>query len=103
MLWGCVCDSSWDVGLGQNQVQGAEWFGPDCSLRHCPSGDDPLTSADETAGSGILCGDSSLSVGAHADNLCHVECSNRGVCDYETGVCACFEGFGEVNCASRVG
>jgi hypothetical protein len=33
MIFGCVCDSSWDVGLGSGQTQEPEWFGPDCSLR----------------------------------------------------------------------
>jgi len=32
-VFGCVCDSSWAVGLGSGQRQKAEWFGPDCSLR----------------------------------------------------------------------
>eukprot|EP00639_Heterosigma_akashiwo_P026545 CAMPEP_0194704318 /NCGR_PEP_ID=MMETSP0295-20121207/28209_1 /TAXON_ID=39354 /ORGANISM="Heterosigma akashiwo, Strain CCMP2393" /LENGTH=455 /DNA_ID=CAMNT_0039599675 /DNA_START=256 /DNA_END=1625 /DNA_ORIENTATION=+ len=41
---GCVCDSSWEVGLESNQTQAAEWFGPACELRRCPSGDDPMTS-----------------------------------------------------------
>lgn len=48
MIYGCVCDSSWEVGLGFGQTQEPEWFGPDCSLRHCPSGDDPSTVDDET-------------------------------------------------------
>lgn len=48
MIYGCICDSSWEVGLGSGQMQEPEWFGPDCSLRHCPSGDDPNTIEDET-------------------------------------------------------
>jgi len=32
MMYGCVCDTG--------------FFGPDCSLRHCPRGDDPLTGTD---------------------------------------------------------
>jgi hypothetical protein len=32
-LFGCVCDSSWTVGLESGETQQAEWFGPDCSLR----------------------------------------------------------------------
>jgi hypothetical protein len=31
MSYGCVCDSSWEVGLGSGQTQQPEWFGPDCS------------------------------------------------------------------------
>ncbi len=35
-VYGCLCDSSWPVGLGSGQTQEPEWFGPDCSLRkHC--------------------------------------------------------------------
>jgi hypothetical protein len=33
MLYACVCDSSWEVGLGPGQRQLSEWFGPDCSQR----------------------------------------------------------------------
>lgn len=31
-VFGCLCDSSWPVGLGAGQRQEPEWFGPDCSL-----------------------------------------------------------------------
>ena len=26
-------------------------------------------------------------------NKCHIECSNRGLCDRKIGVCTCFKGF----------
>jgi hypothetical protein len=32
-LMGCLCESTWAVGLEANETQEAEWFGPDCSLR----------------------------------------------------------------------
>ena len=32
-------------------------------------------------------------------NKCHVDCSNRGICDYKLGECSCFEGFYGPNCA----
>jgi len=105
MLYGCLCDSSWEVGLGAGQRRDAEWFGYDCSMRHCPSGDDPVTSVDETD-----CND----VGTNATrpnyygefgngttgNLCHVDCSNRGLCDYASGLCHCFTGHYGENCGS---
>lgn len=32
VVHGCVCDSSWEVGLGSYQTQLSEYFGADCSL-----------------------------------------------------------------------
>jgi hypothetical protein len=26
-------------------------------------------------------------------NICHVDCSNRGICNYNSGQCTCFDGF----------
>lgn len=92
-MHGCVCDSSWTVGLGNGETQEAEFFGPDCSKRHCPSGDDPLTSEDETDCEGVN--------GGAAGNLCHVDCSRRGVCNYVTGECNCFYGFYGLNCGIK--
>lgn len=31
-IYGCVCDSSWTVGLASGETQEGTWFGPDCSL-----------------------------------------------------------------------
>ena len=95
----CVCDSSWTVGLGIGERQQAEYFGPLCQFRHCPSGDDPMTTIDETncTSKAMFGGD----VG-QSGNLCHVDCSNRGKCDYNTGLCECFKGFYGSNCASKI-
>lgn len=92
----CVCDSSWLVGLGENQVQLGEYFGTYCQYRRCPSGDDPSTPENEldchnksqTSGTGIG------SVG----NLCHIDCSNQGTCDYTTGTCKCYPGYAGAAC-----
>ena len=42
-IYGCICDSGWTVGLGSGQTQEPQYFGPDCSFKRCPSGDDPIT------------------------------------------------------------
>ncbi len=42
---------------------------------------------------------SATNVGA-SGNLCHVDCSNRGICDHSVGTCACFPGFKGANCAT---
>ncbi|TMW67627.1 hypothetical protein Poli38472_011247 [Pythium oligandrum] len=97
-IFGCLCDSSWAVGLGSGQRQQSEWFGPDCSLLRCPTGDDPLTAVDETDCNGKTATDST-SVG-QPGNRCHVDCANRGICDYTSGTCMCFSGFYGSNCAS---
>jgi len=97
MLFGCVCDSTWPVGLGSGQTQEPEWFGPDCSLRHCPSNDDPRTAKVETDCHNVTA-HGSLYAG-QSGNLCQVDCSNRGLCDYSTGICKCFNGQYGVDCS----
>ncbi|CAN0165475.1 unnamed protein product [Ectocarpus sp. 12 AP-2014] len=98
-VFGCVCDSSWEVGLGRGQTQQAQYFGPDCSMLHCPTGDDPDTLIDETDCENKTA-DGGRGVGS-AGNLCHVDCSNRGICDYTTGVCSCFDGYHGQACDSK--
>jgi hypothetical protein len=98
----CVCDSSWSVGLGRGQVQQAEFFGPACEFRHCPSGDDPSTPyIDETNCTFKITSINGREKGEHG-NLCHVDCSNRGICDYTTGICTCFLGYGGHNCGKII-
>ena len=96
MIFGCLCDSSWPVGLGQGQRQASEWFGPDCSRRHCPTGDDPQTAHNETNCYGVKANGGN-GIG-ELGNLCHVDCSNRGICDYTSGSCRCFQDFYGPNC-----
>lgn len=96
-IFGCLCDSSWSVGLGSNETQEAEWFGADCSLRHCPSGDDPRTTVDETNCYNKTAKNSNST--GERGNKCQVDCSNQGVCDYNTGICKCFKGYYGVDCS----
>ncbi|KAG1709092.1 hypothetical protein DVH05_022724 [Phytophthora capsici] len=64
----CICDSNWALA-------------PDCSLRKCPTG---VAWTDK----------------AKTANVAHAlaECSNRGVCDYSKGECACFNGYTGAAC-----
>jgi hypothetical protein len=103
MSRGCLCDSSWSVGLDSGETQLAEWHGPDCSMRRCPSGDDPWTTVDETNCNGKSDnGASTVSPVGVSGNLCYVACANRGLCDTSTGTCNCFTGWTGQACTSRV-
>lgn len=67
---------------------------------HCPSGDDPFTPyVEEDCQHKTQEG----APGRHrgkANNRCHIDCSNRGICDYKTGKCSCFEGSSGIACDS---
>ena len=99
MMTACICDSSWAVGLYAGETQQPEWFGPDCSLRRCPSGDDPTTKyANETDGGGVLA-EGGRGVGKPGNAL-HVDCSNLGICNHNTGkACAFVCSTGHFMCA----
>jgi hypothetical protein len=57
----------------------------------CPTGDDPRTSTDETDCWNVT---SAGGFGAgQQGNLCQVDCSNRGLCDFSAGTCTCFKGY----------
>uniref|UniRef100_A0A7S0SUR4 EGF-like domain-containing protein n=1 Tax=Chromulina nebulosa TaxID=96789 RepID=A0A7S0SUR4_9STRA len=95
-LYGCVCDSSWAVGFQSGETQEAEWFGADCSLRHCPSADNPRTTNVETDCHNITA--SGTNIAGDIGNLCQVDCANQGICNYKTGECQCFKNFYGVYC-----
>ncbi|KAG3033523.1 hypothetical protein PC121_g5859 [Phytophthora cactorum] len=98
-IFGCVCDSGWAVGTASGELQATEYFGADCSKRHCPIGNDPDTTVDETNCQGkTVPGGTAVGV---AGNKCLVECSNRGVCNYKRGICTCFQGYTGYACQTR--
>jgi hypothetical protein len=63
---------------------------------HCPSGDNPRTLIDETDCFNVTAKGSRRN--GSIGNICHVDCSNQGICNYKTGVCSCFNGFYGPNC-----
>jgi len=96
-IMGCLCDSSWQVGLGSGETQEPEWFGPDCSLRHCPSGDNPKTGKIETDCFNVTAKDGRYM--GEPGNLCQVDCSDQGICDHKSGTCQCFNGHFGNDCS----
>lgn len=125
-IFGCVCDSTWTVGFASGQTQATSWFGADCSLRRCPTGDDPGTSSRTETDCAYYTANGATWVGAvnsdgtpntaspstgvngtagvdfgASGNLCHVDCSNRGICDNKSGLCKCFKGYYGANCGLR--
>jgi hypothetical protein len=100
----CICDSSWPVGLLSGETQLAEYFGPSCEFHRCPSGDDPTTAVNETDCAGISQTGRMISLRekGKAGNLCHIDCSNHGLCNFETGLCSCFSGWMGDNCGKRI-
>jgi len=72
----CSCYEGWGAATDITF-----YSAPDCSSRTCPSG---------RAWADIP----SSSTTAHA----YAECSNRGVCDRSSGLCACFDGFTGAAC-----
>eukprot|EP01029_Cantina_marsupialis_P028209 TRINITY_DN775862_c0_g1_i1.p1 TRINITY_DN775862_c0_g1~~TRINITY_DN775862_c0_g1_i1.p1 ORF type:complete len:402 (-),score=88.38 TRINITY_DN775862_c0_g1_i1:116-1321(-) len=72
--------SSYSVAYDSRKINGCKcdigFRGPDCSLIECPSSNDPL-----------------LSDFDDGKQLFGLDCSGRGLCDYTSGVCACFRGY----------
>ena len=59
---------------------------------HCPSGDDPFTSVNEEEDCRGMNQEGRGPKYGRIGNLCHIDCSNRGTCNYRTGLCGCYEG-----------
>ena len=69
---GRVYDLPWDAKKQVGCVCDYGFRGPACELQECPSGPDPLNGFGNEAGR---------------------DCSGRGICNYDTGLCQCFKGF----------
>jgi hypothetical protein len=86
----CVCE---DEGIVINpdgndgEIQ-AGWTGPDCSLKRCPRGLSWITPAFDAA----------VSVSEYCTHEQGAECSDRGLCNRETGHCECLDGYTGAAC-----
>jgi hypothetical protein len=74
---GRVYDAPWDAMKHVGCLCDAGYRGPACDQQECPSGADPLSGYGNEAGR---------------------DCSGRGICDYSSGICACFTGFFGTRC-----
>jgi len=74
---GRTYNTPWDANKILGCVCDIGWRGPDCRLKECPSENDP------NGGRGPLDG---------------YDCSGRGTCDYNRGVCKCYPGFYGIAC-----
>jgi hypothetical protein len=74
-------NSAWDSDVSTTCQCDDGYRGPDCSKQECPSGPDPL---------GGFGGDGVDALGATGPAM---DCSGRGICNYDTGLCKCAKGF----------
>jgi hypothetical protein len=74
---GRTYSSPWDALKHVGCICDLGYRGPDCSLQECPSGSDDLLGEGNETGR---------------------DCSGRGVCDFDRGLCKCFTGYFGTRC-----
>lgn len=75
-----VYETPWDAAKSLGCVCDVGFRGLTCAEKECSTGPDPLGGFGNEAGR---------------------DCSGRGLCDYETGICHCFQGFFGERCQNR--
>ncbi len=83
---------SWDASKSFGCKCELGFRGPDCSSQECPSSIDPLGGPSANALTTLA-----------PDGISYRsefrECSGRGRCDYDSGLCVCFRGFSSDDCS----
>lgn len=79
-----ACSGHGTCGLSSKCKCQARWVGNDCSQRQCPSG---LSWIVSPSNANVPAG------GALGGYHPYAECSNRGICDRDSGECVCFDGY----------
>lgn len=69
---GRIYTAPWDALKSVGCLCDVGYRGSACELQECPSGPDPLDGFGNESGR---------------------DCSGRGLCDYDSGLCTCFKGF----------
>jgi hypothetical protein len=78
--WNRLYDTPWDSLKALSCICDNGFRGPSCGQQECPTGADPLGGLGNEAAR---------------------DCSGRGLCDYDTGICKCFNGFKGNKCQSQ--
>lgn len=89
------------MGIDSGQMFVSEWFGPDCSKKHCPSGWDRRFAKNSSVIDcfNVTVPGSTIGTVGLPGSLCFQECSGQGYCNYTTGTCKCLPGQWGANCA----
>lgn len=88
------CSGHGTCGAQDSCVCNPRWVGADCSARECPKGKSWVASTATTT-------DVGPAMGAIGGNHAYTECSSKGSCDSETGMCTCYAGYTGLACSRQ--